>query len=117
MVILILIDVQYSQNAVFSFEKGSNCQNHSSSGSHHPVKKFPYSKIADFCGGISPNLPPPPHPPDLAKPCNRLCFRFLLNHLLHWLLMYDTFVDGKLHEVTSFRVKICETQCLHFDRN
>ena len=40
MLILILIDVQYPQNAVFSFEKGSNCQNHSSSGSHHPVKNL-----------------------------------------------------------------------------
>ena len=37
MLILILIDVQYLQNAVFSFEKGSNRQNHFSSGSHHPV--------------------------------------------------------------------------------
>ena len=36
--ILILIDVQYSQKAVFSFEKGLNCQNHSSSGSLTPVK-------------------------------------------------------------------------------
>ena len=37
-----LIDVQYSQNDVISFEKGkgSNCQNDSSSGSHHQVKKF-----------------------------------------------------------------------------
>ena len=35
---LILIDVQYLQKAVFSFEKGSNHQNHSSSGSNHPVK-------------------------------------------------------------------------------
>ena len=41
MLTLILIDVQYSQNAVFSFEKGSNRQIHSSSGSHHPVKEFP----------------------------------------------------------------------------
>ena len=39
MLILILIDVQYSQNAVFSFEKCSNRQNHSSSDSHHLVKK------------------------------------------------------------------------------
>ena len=39
--ILILIDVQYSQNAVFSFEKFSNCQNHSSLGSQHLVKKSP----------------------------------------------------------------------------
>ena len=39
MLILILIDVQYSQKAVFSFEKGLNGQNHSSSGSHHLVWK------------------------------------------------------------------------------
>ena len=31
MLILILANVQYSQEAVFSFEKGSNGQNHSSS--------------------------------------------------------------------------------------
>ena len=41
MLILILIDVQYSQKAIFSFKKGSNHQNHSSSGSFDPVKKFP----------------------------------------------------------------------------
>ena len=41
MLILILINVQYSQNSVFSFEKFLNCQNHSSSGSYHLVKKFP----------------------------------------------------------------------------
>ena len=46
MLILILIDVQYLQNAVFNFEKGLNRQNHSSHGSHHPVKNFP-SKISD----------------------------------------------------------------------
>ena len=40
MLISILIDVQYSQEPVFSFEKGSNSQNHSS-GSIHPVKKSP----------------------------------------------------------------------------
>ena len=40
MLILILIDVQYSQKAVFSFEKGSNCQNHSSPGSFHLVKEI-----------------------------------------------------------------------------
>ena len=53
MLILILIDVQYSQEAVFSFEKGFNGQSHSSSGSHHPVKnstpvKFPMPPL----GGI-----------------------------------------------------------------
>ena len=47
MLILILIDVQYLQKAVFSFEKGSNDQNHFSD-SHHPVKKFsPRGKISD----------------------------------------------------------------------
>ena len=40
MLILILIYVHYSQNAIFSFEKGWNRQNHSSSFPFHPVKKF-----------------------------------------------------------------------------
>ena len=39
MLILILIDVQYSQNA----QKFLNRQNHSSSGSHHVVKNLPNS--------------------------------------------------------------------------
>ena len=39
MLILILTDVQYSQKASFGFEKGSVGQNHSSSGSHCPIKK------------------------------------------------------------------------------
>ena len=30
--------------AIFSFEKGANGQNHSSSGSHRPVKKFSRAK-------------------------------------------------------------------------
>ena len=37
MLILILIDVQYLQNAVFGFEKGSNGQNYSSSGPQHHI--------------------------------------------------------------------------------
>ena len=41
MLMLISIDVQYSQNAVFCFEQFSNRQNYSSPGSHHLVKKFP----------------------------------------------------------------------------
>ena len=45
MLILILIDVHYSQKAVSSFEKGSNCQNYSSSSSLYPVKKSHHSKI------------------------------------------------------------------------
>ena len=40
MLTLILIDFQYSHKAVFSFEKGSNYQNHSSSGSLQLVIKF-----------------------------------------------------------------------------
>ena len=44
MLILVLIDVQYSQKAVLSFEKGSNRQNQFSSGSLHSenpgVKKY-----------------------------------------------------------------------------
>ena len=65
MLILILIDVQYSQKAVLSFEKGSNGQNHSSSGSHHPVKKIPPSKISDS----TPNWGEPSHPlPLFGKP-------------------------------------------------
>ena len=46
------VDVQYSQKAVFSFKKGSNGQNHFSSGSCHLIKKIPFSKISDS--------PPPP---------------------------------------------------------
>ena len=39
MLILISVDVQYSQKPLFSFEKGLNGFNgHSSSGSHHRVK-------------------------------------------------------------------------------
>ena len=53
MLILSLIDVQYSQEAVFGFENGSNCKKHSSSGSHQLVKKFFLSKIFH---------PPPPNP-------------------------------------------------------
>ena len=42
MLILILSDVQYSQNAILSFEKDSNHQN-LSLGSHHLVKISPSS--------------------------------------------------------------------------
>ena len=69
MLILILIDVQYSQKAVFSFEKGLNLQNRSSSGSLHLVKKFPPAKFlipVPPLGGIY-----PPHPLLLfGKPCS-----------------------------------------------
>ena len=68
--ILILIDVQYSQNAVFTFGKDLNHQNHSSSGSHHQVEKSPPSKISDSpyqCGRIYLHS----HPlPLFGKPCH-----------------------------------------------
>ena len=54
MLILILIDVQYSQKTVFRFEKGSDYQNHSW-GSHHSVKKSSLSKISDPPTGIYPH--------------------------------------------------------------
>ena len=41
MLILILIDVQYLQSVDSSFKKGSNGQNHSSSGSHHLINRSP----------------------------------------------------------------------------
>ena len=40
MSVFILIDVQYLQNVVFSFENSSNGQNHSSSDSNHRIEKF-----------------------------------------------------------------------------
>ena len=50
MLTLVLIDVQYIQNVVFSFKKGSNGQNHSSSDSHHSIAHTP-SKICAFLHG------------------------------------------------------------------
>ena len=48
MLIVILVDAQYLQNVVFSFEKGLNGQNHFSSGFHQPIKKSPH-RICDSC--------------------------------------------------------------------
>ena len=64
MLILMLIDVLYSQKVFFNFEKCSNGKNHSSSGSHHLVKKFSTNKISDSfplplpptVGNLSPSL-------------------------------------------------------------
>ena len=41
MLTLTLINVQYLQNVVFSFEKGLSGQNHSLSDSHNPIKNPP----------------------------------------------------------------------------
>ena len=54
MLILILIDVQYSQKAVFNFEKGWNHQDHYSSGSLHLVKKSPPPPISTTGGDLLP---------------------------------------------------------------
>ena len=60
MLILILIDVQYSRKAIFSFKKSLNCQNHSFSGSISLVKKSPPVKfqISPLWGGGSLPLAP-----------------------------------------------------------
>ena len=42
MLILILMDVQFLENVISSFQKGWNGQNHSSSDFDQPVKKFPH---------------------------------------------------------------------------
>ena len=81
MLVLILIDVQYLQKAVFSFGKGSYGQNYFSSGSQNPPIKPPH-KI--FC-------PPPPPPPTLT-PLTYLenpASLFLIisgNHIETWLI-------------------------------
>ena len=88
MLILILIYVQYSQIAMFSFEKGSNDQINSLDF-HHPTKKFPLE-----------NFPPPcyegfPHPLTLfKKPC---C---LIN------LDHRAFRSGKNYMETLYGVEI-----------
>ena len=46
MLILVFIDVQYLLKVVFSFEEGSNIQNHSFSGSQHPTTKFLSTKFS-----------------------------------------------------------------------
>ena len=55
MLILILINIQHLQKVVGSLEKVSNGQNHSSSGSNHPIKNPPSPK--KIC-----NWPPSPPP-------------------------------------------------------
>ena len=47
MLILILIHVQYSQKAVFSFEKGLNNQNHSLSSSHDFMSSYGTPFLSD----------------------------------------------------------------------
>ena len=65
MPILILIDVQYLQNVVFSIEKSLNGQSHPSSDSHHQIKNT-ISKIFNSPTGI------PPYPLMLLR---KLCYQ------------------------------------------
>ena len=60
MLILISINVQCLQNVVFSFEKGSNSQDSSSSDSYNPIKNFLYSKIIN-CSHLGEFPPTPEH--------------------------------------------------------
>ena len=55
MLILILINVQYLQNVVFSSGEGANGQNHSSPASQHPTNN-PSAKFPIPTGGIPPPL-------------------------------------------------------------
>ena len=59
MLTLIVINVQYLKNVVFSFEKGWNGQNHFSSNSCNLLKKFPLKKC----------LTPPHHVHFFREPC------------------------------------------------
>ena len=58
MLILILVDIQYLQNVVFSFEKDSNGQKHSSSDSHPPNKKIPPQQNVPFSPPLLGEFPP-----------------------------------------------------------
>ena len=45
MLILILINVQYLQNVIFSFERGSSDQNHFFLDSHRPIENPPQANF------------------------------------------------------------------------
>ena len=52
MLILILMNVKYLQDVALSFEKSLNGQNHSSSGSHHPIEKSRPAKFPILPTGV-----------------------------------------------------------------
>ena len=64
MLVLILINYQYSQNVIFSFEKSSNGQNYSPSDSHPSDKKvltqqnFSFSLLMLYGKPCQPSPPP-----------------------------------------------------------
>ena len=70
MLILILIDVQYLLKVVFSFEEGSNIENHSSLGSQHSRTKFPWTKFS---------ILPPSRGGGVFPPLFKACVRYFLS--------------------------------------
>ena len=112
MLTLILIDVQYSQKAVFSFEKGSNRQNNIFSGFLRLVKNLPHQNfrfaptyIFDWVVNTC--------TPEVGKKDIRttsfmlfLCFCWFWTNLVHWFsrvfdifhkLMFPLFWTSKHH--------------------
>ena len=103
MLILILIDVYYSHNAVFNFEKGSNCQNHSSLNSHNPVN-------SPHWGGE--NLTPHPTPSLTAIWKTLLCG---VRNKAVFLILEHSSLRGvkqkkheKKHEILAFKLLLHE---------
>ena len=94
MLLSILIDGQYSQKAVFSFEKGLNRQNYSSSGSLHTVKTFS-SKMSDC----------PPLGPSIFEEWNKNIFSFV-GHILFTLDggFYCWIVNGGVQNIWNILV-------------
>ena len=82
MLILILINIQYLQNVVFSSEEGQNGQNHSSV-THHQLKNPPRQDFAS---------------PLLGKPLPTPCWHYLQNparHIIKGLVVY-IFLDSEM---------------------
>ena len=79
MLVLILIDVQYLQKAVFSFGKGSYGQNYFSSGSQHPAINPPQQIFWP---------PPPPNLTPLTYLENPASLFLIIsgNHIETWLI-------------------------------
>ena len=91
--VLILIVVQYSQKSVFSFEKGSNHQNHFSLGSLRLVKKSTVKFL----------ILPSPHPPYPATPPLTATWKTLMD------LMYE-FEPEQVSETDT-----CESDAKYFE--
>ena len=102
MLILVLIDVQYLQRKLFSFEKGSNRQKRSSSGSLRSVKKSPPVKFP-----IPPPLGdfPPPPLTDIWKTLTSVGINMMTRqmtlffHLLYEPCLYISFWNFKTFKI------------------